>query len=810
MKKLLFGLLISLCGSFLHLSAQDMNYQRPPKEIEEIALAKLSPFVSFSDNYKWMLQLERAPYYSVAELAQPELRLAGMRINPNAFCETRQRGFLSASFVNVDTHTRQVVKGFPQNAIIIDSWWYPKTDKVLFALKEADGIYLYASEVVEGIARKVSPRRLNATMGVNIHWLTSKEFLTLMIPSGLGTAPAKSPVPTGPVVQENVGKKVAARTYQDLLKDKFDEQLFDYYFTSQLVRIGDEGETEIGEPGILSRVSLSPDRTLLLTERTHRPYSYIVPMSDFPATLQVTDMKGNVVKTLAETPLVVTAMGYDTTSPYPRGYNWRGDKPATIYWVEAQDEGDPRKKKVDYMDVVYQQEAPFTQPAEILAKTKLRYRGIQWGDDAFALLSEGSSAIRRMRTYRFAPGAPSAPTLVFDYSSDDNYNNPGTPVMVKNTFDRRVLYTDKSHNELLMVSPGASPEGNMPFISRYNISRKKNTILWRCQAPYYESIYDVIEPGKLEVITTRQSMTEPMNYYRRELKKKRATCLTDFANPYPMLKDVSKEKIRYKRADGVELTATVYLPAGYRMEKDERLPVLMWAYPREYRSASDAGQVRGSQYTFTMINYGSPVFWVTRGYCVMDNVEMPIVGSKGVEPNDNFIDQLVMNAEAAVKVITDMGVGDSARVAIGGHSYGAFMTANLLTHTHLFKAGIARSGAYNRTLTPFGFQAERRTYWEAPEVYNAMSPFMYADKLSGALLMIHGELDNNTGTFPIQSERLYQALKGHGAVARYVVLPYESHSYSARENILHLLYEEDAWLEKYVKNNPLVVNRKTE
>jgi dipeptidyl aminopeptidase/acylaminoacyl peptidase len=226
----------------------------------------------------------------------------------------------------------------------------------------------------------------------------------------------------------------------------------------------------------------------------------------------------------------------------------------------------------------------------------------------------------------------------------------------------------------------------------------------------------------------------------------------------------------------------------------------MWAYPREYRNAKDAAQVRGSQYNFSIIKYGSPIFWVTQGYCVMENVEMPIVGTEDKEPNDTYIEQLIMDAEAAIKVITDMGVGDPERVGVGGHSYGGFMTGNLLTHTKLFKAGIARSGAYNRTLTPFGFQAETRTYWEAPEVYNAMSPFMYANQLSGALLLVHGELDNNTGTFPIQSERFYQALKGHKATVRYVVLPLESHSYSAKENILHLLYEENAWLEKYVKN----------
>jgi dipeptidyl aminopeptidase/acylaminoacyl peptidase len=286
----------------------------------------------------------------------------------------------------------------------------------------------------------------------------------------------------------------------------------------------------------------------------------------------------------------------------------------------------------------------------------------------------------------------------------------------------------------------------------------------------------------------------------KDLKKKKETALTAFANPYPMMEGVTKEKIKYKRADGIDLTATVYLPAGYDKEKDGRLPVLMWAYPREYRNAKDAAQVRGSQYNFSIIKYGSPIFWVTQGYCVMENVEMPIVGTEDKEPNDTYIEQLVMDAEAAVKVITEMGVGDPDRIGVGGHSYGAFMTGNLLTHTKLFKAGIARSGAYNRTLTPFGFQAETRTFWESPEVYNAMSPFNYANQLSGALLLVHGELDNNTGTFPIQSERFYQALKGHKATVRYVVLPLESHSYSAKENILHLLYEENAWLEKFVKN----------
>jgi len=278
--------------------------------------------------------------------------------------------------------------------------------------------------------------------------------------------------------------------------------------------------------------------------------------------------------------------------------------------------------------------------------------------------------------------------------------------------------------------------------------------------------------------------------------------LTTFTSPYSLLEGVSRQKITYKRDDGINLSGDLYLPTGYNPERDGTLPVLIWAYPIEYKSAADASQVRGSGNTFTRPYYGSPVLWVTQGYAVLDQAEMPVVGENGNEPNDNFIPQLYLNAHAAIQKLAAMGVGDSTRVAVGGHSYGAFMCVNLLAHTNLFKAGIARSGAYNRTLTPFGFQGEERTYWEAPDVYNNMSPFSHADKIKAPLLLIHGDSDNNSGTFPLQSERLFSAIKGLGGTVRYVSLPFESHGYSAKENILHMLWETDQWLEKYVKNLP--------
>lgn len=803
MKRTLFpilfiGLLIPVRGI-----AQETMYKRPAAILEEVAMAKLSPVTWISDSGEWALLMERSPYRSIAKLAQPELRIAGTRINPVTFGGSRVSEFAGVTLLHVPSGKEVTASGLPAGAVVINAEYSPSEKEIVLFVEENDGVYLFCFSAQLPQVRKITGRKLNTTTGTTIQWINDTEFFTLAVPSDVGAPPEKPLVPAGPVIQESTGQKEAIRTFQDLLKDPYDESLFDYYFTSQLIRVDMEGPVkEVGEPAIYGwPFSLSPDRNYFLASTLHRPYSYLVPMSYFPQKTFVMDLSGKIIRELQETPVLNLPSGYDVASPYPRSYGWRADKPATLFWVEAQDGGNPRENKVEYMDIVYQWDYPFDGVKEEVGRTIKRFRNILWHDDSFALLYEYSRTDNRTKTWQIKPASEEAPVLLVDLSMDDSYNNPGNPLTVKNQYNRNIVYTDKAHNELLMLSNGASPEGDMPYISRFTLKDKKNRILWRCEAPFYETVVKVTDPAKLQVITSCQSNTEPANLFVRDLKRKRSTQLTRFPNPYPAMEGVSKEKIFYKRADGVDMTATVYLPAGYDKEKDGPLPVLMWAYPREFRSATDAAQVRGSRYTFTNIGNGSPVFWVLRGFCVMENVEMPIVStSEGVQPNDNFIEQLTMNAEAAIKVISEMGVGDPERVAIGGHSYGAFMTANLLTRTNLFKAGIARSGAYNRTLTPFGFQNEARTYWEAPEVYNNMSPFMHADKLNGALLIIHGELDNNTGTFPIQSERLYSALKGHGAVTRYVVLPYESHGYVAEENILHLLYECDEWLDKYVKN----------
>ncbi|HEY4649803.1 MAG TPA: prolyl oligopeptidase family serine peptidase, partial [Pontibacter sp.] len=617
-----------------------------------------------------------------------------------------------------------------------------------------------------------------------------------------GAMPQPALAPTGPNIQQNIGKAKPSRTYQDLLKNRYDEQLFDYFMQTQLKLVSVDGKQEnVGQPAIVKSVEVSPDGQYLLVETMQKPYSYLVPSYYFPYNVEVWSRDGKVVKQLAQLPLAEDIpIAFDAVAKGPRSYSWRPDKPATLYWAEAQDGGDANKE-VAVRDIVYTLDAPFAAKPAQLASTKYRYRGVQWGEN-MALVNERWWKTRTERVSLVDPAKPAKATVLIERSYEDGYNDPGSPVFTKNKYGRSVLLTDKKGQHIYMISEGGSPQGNRPFLSEFNLKSKKANILFRSEAPYYERPVDIIDLGKKQIITRRESEKDAPNYFVRDLGKKQLTQVTAFPHPTPQLEGVQKEMLQYERNDGVKLNAVLYLPKDYK-KGDKPLPMLLWAYPREFKNAATAGQVKSSPYEFTRISSGSPLFWVTQGYAVLDRTDMPIVGEGDAQPNDTYVEQLVASAKAAIDKVVGMGVADPKRIAVGGHSYGAFMTANLLAHSDLFAAGIARSGAYNRTLTPFGFQQEERSYWEAPEVYYQMSPFSYANKVKTPILLIHGEADNNSGTFPVQSERFYNALKGHGATTRLVFLPHESHGYAAKESILHMLWEMDAWLNTYVKNRPV-------
>jgi dipeptidyl aminopeptidase/acylaminoacyl peptidase len=796
MKRLV--LILLTLATLVAYSQENISYQRPPDDIAKLIEAPLTPGVIISHDNNWMAFLDKSDYPSIEELSRPELRIAGLRINPDNFGPSRATYSIGIRFKNLADNKEHQVQNLPSPLLMSNVSFSPDSKKVAFLQNNADRIELYVIDLTSFTANRITDRKVNSVIGASYSWISdSQQILFTAVPQNLSPAPTKSRVPVGPVVEENLGKVAPNRTYQDLLKNPHDEALFDYYATSDLILKNLNGTEKVISPSsIHSTASASPDGKMILTRTAHRPYSYIVPVFRFPHRVNVIDLNGTVVKTIIDLPLADNIPnGFNAVQTGPRFHAWRADKPATLYWIEAQDGGDP-KNKSDIRDKIFEFAAPFSGTPNELISLPLRYAGIAWGNDNVAWVYEFWWNDRKERVYQLNPVTKSKKTII-ERSSEDAYNDPGDVITTPNEFGRYVMHITKE-NQVFLKGAGSSPEGDMPFLDRMDLNTGKKTRLWRCQAPFYESVVALIDPKRGIFITSRESQSENPNFFLRTAGSAKLAQISNFPHPYPQLKDVKKQMLKYKREDGVELTADLYLPPGYKKE-DGPLPTFLWAYPEEFKSKSNAGQVKGSPYTFTRVGWGSAIFWVTRGYAILDNASIPIVGEGNAEPNDTYVQQLVSSAKAAIDHAATLGVTDRNRVGVGGHSYGAFMTANLLAHSDLFKAGIARSGAYNRTLTPFGFQSEERTYWEAPEVYYNMSPFSFADKVKEPLLLVHGEADNNSGTFPIQTERFYNAIKGHGGTARYVLLPYESHGYRAKESILHMLYEMDKWLETYVK-----------
>ncbi len=810
MKKV--SVIIYLLLSILPSIAQDdVSYKTPPKDMMDMLLAKGAPGVSIDDKGEWMLLTESNSYPSVEELARPELKIAGLRINPANFAPSRQNFVNNLYLKNISSGKEMKISGLPNPLAASNISWSPDDKKIAFTHTTASRIDLYVIDVATQKATKINKTALNVITGGAI-WFDNNTLLYRTALKPATAAPPKPAMPKGPTVQENYGKASPRPTFQDLIKSPYDEELFAFYASSQLVKNSNGAETKIGQPAIYGSISVSPDKKFLLIRKIKKPFSYTVPANGFPADMLITDINGKLVKQLADLPSSETAPGgNDNVQLAPRAFDWRDDEAATVVWCMPLDSG-LIKKQVEYRDAVYALSAPFTGEAIQLFKTKMRYRGTTWGNADLAIVSEGLTGKQTTQIDRFNSVTGDLEKLI-TRNTTNAYANPGQPLTAPNQYGKNVLLTIDNGNKIIFNNTtGSSPKGDLPFLMSFDVHKKKADTLWRSPEGYFEYVVKLLDAGKLSLVTRKESEKDMPNYWLKNLRLRIADRqLTAFTNPYPQMEGVSKEKIKYKRADGVDLTGDLYLPKGYNKERDGKLPVLIWAYPAEYNSADDAAQIRGSEHKFTLIGGASPVMYVTQGYAVLNNAEMPIVATgKDKKPNDNFIEQLTMNAEAAVNALDSLGIGDRNRMAVSGHSYGAFMTAHLLAHTKLFKAGIARSGAYNRSLTPFGFQNEDRTYWQDPDLYNKMSPFSYADKIKTPIMLVHGDMDNNTGTFPIQSERMYNAIKGHGGTVKYLSLPYESHGYAGRENLLHLLSEQLSWLDKYVKNADRKVEKKEE
>lgn len=796
--------LVATAATCLAQTTNAPRYLTPPKEIVEAFDAPPLPAAILSPSKHVIALTYRRAYPTIAELSQPIYRLAGARINPNTNGPQRTANIYAITLKKISDGS-EIKVAVPPQANLSNIHFSPDGTRLSFLNTKPNGIELWIVDVATGHAKLVSGAdRLNATTGDTCDWLhDNKTLICLLVVATRGPAPAAPTVPTGPNVQENSGKAAPAPTYEDMIKTAHDETLFEYYFTSQIAAIdGLTGhKAVIGAPAIFDNVSPSPSGEYLLVTKIKRPFSHLIPMNGFPEDVEVWTRTGQFAKKIADVPSRegVPINGVQTA---PRGIHWRQDQPATVIWAEALDGGD-LKNKVAFRDKVMSLSAPFTAAPSEFAKTEWRYGGISFTEHGVALLTESDRATRHVRTWVIA----SEPRKLWDRRQDAAYENPGTPVIRRDSgaggfgggFGGGAGAIMQNGDYIFLTGQGSSPEGDRPFIDRLNLKTFETERLFRSDAKAYETVVAPLDDDAKTILTRYESPTEPPNYYVRDLSSNARHAVTDFKDSQPQLRGVTHQFVSYTRKDGVKLSATLYLPPGYKT--GTRVPVIMWAYPREFGDADSASQITGSPNRFTIVSGYSHMFLLLSGYAIFDNPTMPIIGA-GETANDTYVEQLVASAQAAIDKVVDMGVGDRDRIGVGGHSYGAFMTANLLAHSRLFRAGFAESGAYNRSLTPFGFQNERRTFWEVPDLYAKMSPFWYAKEVKDPILLMHGEADDNSGTFPIQSERFYMALKGHGATVRYITLPFEAHGYAARETLLHVLAERLNWFDKWVKNAP--------
>jgi dipeptidyl aminopeptidase/acylaminoacyl peptidase len=809
-------------ASSLAVPAQSASgYDQPPKEILDVMRAPSPPRPVVSPAQDMILLVSWQDYPSISRVATPFLRLAGVRVEPRNHSRHDTPGGYGITpcatafeLVRIaDSH--RIPISLPDGACPGQPVWAADGRRFAFENIALDSVELWIGDSKTGEVHKVPGARLNPMFYAAMQWLPDQKTLLLkLVPEGLGALPAESMLPEGPSIQETGGEKGQSSTYEarDTLNSKHDEDLFDYFAASQLAFVDATtgAIAPIGKPGNYASVDPAPDGRHILVATIHKPYSYITTYDRFPREIEVWDAADRshvLVHTIASLPLAdrVPIAGVPLG---PRDFSWRATAPATLVWAEALDGGD-WNVTVPARDKIFLSKAPFTSPAVEITRTEQRYAGFSWSEKPnIALLTEYDENRHWVRTFIIDVDDPQKkPNLLWDLSTDERYADPGDPVTRRLPNGFSVIRQEG--DAIFLAGDGSSPEGDRPFLDRLNLTTRKSERLFRSDKTSYERFLSFNGPDAGTFLTWHQSPTDPPNAFARTLGKSHdapageaafdstTVAITHIPDPTPAVRAIKKRLVKYKRADGLDLSFTLYTPPGYK--EGTRVPTILYAYPLDYADPSKAGQVTGSQETFTRL--AEYRFMLLGGYAIIDDASFPIVGDPK-KAYDTYLDQLVADAKAAVDEAVQLGVADPQRIGVTGHSHGALMTANLVAHSDLFRAGVATSGSYNKTLTPFGFQNERRSVWEASDVYLKVSPFFFADKLKTPLLIIHGAEDANPGTTPLQAHKLYEAIRGNGGTARLVMLPHEPHWYTAMESNEQLVYEMLRWFDKYVKNSP--------
>ncbi len=771
------------------------RYQQPSPALRAVLDAPALPTHSLSPDQKTLAVQRSQRYRQVADLARPALKLAGMRIDPAAHAPLLSTPSLESLVLRPLDGGAERPVALPPGGGFHHLRWSPDGRHFLLNRRTPAGVELWLGQAANGALKKVQGLQLNTVLEQDVAWQGPETLLVLAVPAKLGPAP-RFEAPDGPTVQESLGRQSPERTLQDLLKNAQDEALFAHYARAQLTRVNlRTGQLQpLGEPGLFASLQAVGTQGQVLTERLRQPFSYQVTWQDFGREVELRDAEGRVLRTLAPIALKKD-VPVDGVITGPRHYTGSPGADAALYWIEALDGGDPRRK-AEHRDRLMRLAAPYTGEPQELHRSVGRVSMMEFLEGGRQAVQADVDRDRQwMRLSLLDLGPTPAPArLLSERSLRDRYKDIGQPLRRMQANGRQALRVDEG--ALWLVGAGASPEGERPFLDRMQLADGQVQRLYRAGGSHYERPVTVLDARGERVLFSRESASEvPQLVLRSGPALAQMQALTRYTDPAPQLRDIQRELVKFKRADGVELSFWLYKPPGYQV--GERRPTFVWAYPLEFTDASVAGQVSGSGNRFTSFGASSPLMLLLDGYVVLMDATMPVVGDPKTV-NDSFIAQITSNAQAIIDKAVELGVSSRDHMVVGGHSYGAFMTANLLAHTDLFKAGIARSGAYNRSLTPFGFQSEQRTYWEAQDVYQRLSPFNYADKLKEPLLLVHGDSDDNPGTFPLQSQRLYQALAGTGGHVRFVSLPYEGHGYTARESIGHTLWEMSEWMKRQV------------
>ncbi len=769
-----------------------ISYRQPPKAIADVYHAPALPTIFANPTHDTLAIVEPLRYPPIADLARPMLRIAGLRIDPSSNGIHHALAYTTLTLERVaDGKTTTVA--LPAGARITTMRFSPDGAHFAFGNATTHGIDLYLGKTMTGAIAHVPGIALNGLFGDPISWMPDGKGVLVRTLDRRGAAPVPPSVPTGPIVQETSGKAGQIVTYEDLLANPHDEDLFDYYGTSRLALVDLASLTAkpFGPREIYTSAVASPNGKVVLVERLHRPYSYLFPYERFPATIEALAIDGAPTATIVDRGLQ-DALPVDGVVTGPRDVTWKPNEPATLSYVEALDGGDPRTTAEHRDRVLVRPLLARSAPREI-ARMASRVQDVAWlARDDRAIVREYDRPTRLSRRWLVDARGTAPASLGVPLRDGDAYNDPGRPLL--ETMPNDTLGVMHDGDAIYLTGSGYGPEGRRPFVDRYDLGTATATRIFRSALAPLDSPIGFTDAARSTMLVSRQSPTMPPNVFVHATTGDRA--LTHVTDPAPALRAVERRVVTYKRPDGVALSFTLYLPPGYK--EGTRLPTFVWAYPAEFNDASVASQNTNSTQTFQTIGGASEIYLALAGYAVLDNASIPIVGDS-LTANDTYVEQLVAGAKAAIDKAVELGVTDPERVAVGGHSYGAFMTANLLAHSKLFRAGIARSGAYNRTLTPFGFQNERRTYWQATDLYTKMSPFAFADAITDPLLLIHGMVDDNTGTFPIQSARLFAAIKGNGGTARLVMLPNESHGYLGQESNATVLAEMVEWMDRFVK-----------